>query len=264
MSTDYSSSFDPVDYLKARWEGIPTASYIRYNIANFLIQFYQDIHRQLDTTSIQLLELAGGPALGNIIGAGPYVSKITFTDYLPSNVEQVALWKEKSPKAFNWDSVFQHVVKETVGEEADITAIAANWQEQLRKKITTLGHCDFTREGFIDPSLIPAGGFDVLVTSGSLESVAKNEADLTAMLKTCHSLLREGGFLAVAIFGKASTYQVNPDDDKNIFYNLYLTEEIARKALTEAGFTIERFKLLQNNQSELVPNECYWYVARKT
>ena len=263
MSTDYSSSFDPVDYLKARWEGIPTASYIRYNIANFLIQFYQDIHQKLDTTGIQLLELAGGPALGNIIGAGPYVSKITFTDYLPLNLEQVALWKEKSPKAFNWDSVFQRIVKETVGEEADITAIAADWEEQLRKKITTLGHCDFTREGFIDPSLVPAGGFDVLVTTGSLESVAKDETDFTAMLKTCHSLLREGGFLAVAIYGKASTYQLSPNDDKKIFYFLYLTEEMARKAITEAGFTIERFKMVEGDQSKYVPNECYCYVARK-
>ena len=265
MSTDYSSGFDPVSYLNTRWDAQkapPSALDLKYRIAISMAHFFHDYRHQWDARNAQVLELGGGPVIGNILGAGPYVSKITFTDYLPSNLEQVALWKEKSPKAFNWDSAFQHVVKEIVSEEADITAIAADWQEQLRKKITTLGHCDFTKEGFIDPSLVPAGGFDVLVTSGALEDVAKDKDNFTAMLKTCHSLLRKGGFMAATTYGKHSSYKVDPKDEK-VFYALYLTKEILHEALTEAGFNIERHQLIKVDQIEFNPSECYCYVARK-
>ena len=79
----------------------------------------------------------------------------------------------KSPKTFNWDAAFQHVGKETRGTEADVVAVATEWQEQLREKISTLDHCDITREGFIDPGLVPEGGFDVLMTSGTLKDIVK-------------------------------------------------------------------------------------------
>ena len=266
MSTDYSSGFDPVGYLEYRWDISKADTHkmsIRYKIAVFMTQFYQDFHPHWDPRGAQVLEIGGGPAIGNVIGAGPYVSKITFTDYLPANLEQVTLWKEKSPKAFNWDAAFQHVVKETKGKEVDVVTIATEWEEQLREKISTLDHCDFTREGFIDPSLVPEGGFDVLTTSGALEDVAKDKGEFAAMLKTCHSLLRQGGYMAAATYGKHSTYKVTPNAEKT-FYALYLTEEIVREAFSKAGFNLERFVLNIVDQTESIPSECYCYVARKT
>ena len=266
MSTEYGSGFDPVDYLESRWDlskADTNTLYIKYKIAVFMTQFYQDFHPHWDPRGARVLEIGGGPAIGNVIGAGPYVSKITFTDYLPANLEQVTLWKEKSPKAFNWDAAFQHVVKETKGKGADVVTIATEWEEQLREKISTLDHCDFTREGFIDPSLVPEGGFDVLTTSGALEDVAKDKGEFAAMLKTCHSLLRQGGYMAAATYGKRSTYKVTPNAEKT-FYALYLTEETVREALSEAGFNLERFELIKVDPIEFIPSECYCYVARKT
>ena len=95
MSTDYSSGFDPVAYLENRWDvhkTLPIKLNLRYRITAFMADFYQGFHHQWDSRNTHVLELGGGPAIGNILGAGPYVSKITFTDYLPSNLEQVALW----------------------------------------------------------------------------------------------------------------------------------------------------------------------------
>ena len=265
MSTDYSSGFDPVGYLESRWDvskAESNAMGIKHNIAVFMAQFYRDFHPHWDPRGAQVLEIGGGPAIGNVIGAGPYVSKITFTDYLPANLEQVTLWKEKSPKAFNWDPAFQHVVKETKGEGADVVTIATEWEEQLREKISTLDHCDFTREGFIDPSLVPEGGFNILMSSGALEDVAKDKGEFAAMLKTCHSLLRQGGYMAAATYRRQSTYKVTPNAEKE-FHCLYLTEETVREALSDSGFNIECFDVIRGDQVEFNPGGCYCYVARK-
>ena len=265
MSTDYTSGFDPVSYLESRWDQTKAgtdARYIKYTIATFMAHFYQDFHHQWAPTGAHVLELGGGPAIGNLFSAGPYVSKITFTDYLPANLEQITLWKKKSPKAFNWDAAFQHVVKETRGAEADVVALATEWQEQLREKISTLDHCDITREGFIDPGLVPEGGFDVLATSGTLESVAKDKGEFAAMLKKCHSLLQQGGYITIAAYGKHTMYKVGPNAEKE-FHCFYFTDEIARETLAEAGFNIERFELIKVKPLEFAPSECYCYVARK-
>ena len=266
MSTDYSSGFDPVDYLESRWDPSKAdtkALYIKYKVATSMARFYQDFHHHWEPRGARVLEVGGGPAIGNVIGAGPYVSKITFTDYLPANLEQVTLWKEKSPKAFNWDAAFQHVVKEIRGQEADVAAVVNEWQEQLREKISNLEHCNVRREGFIDPSLVPEGGFDVVTTSGALEDVAQDKGEFVAMLKTCHSLLKQGGYMVAATYGKHSTYKVSPNAEK-IFYALYFTEESVCEALIEAGFSLVEFELIKVNSIKCIPSECYFYVARKT
>ena len=134
-----------------------------------------------------------------------------------------------------------------------------SWQEQLHEKISTLEHCDFRRDGFIDPSLVPEGGFDVVTTSGALEDVAQDKSEFTAMLKTCHSLLKQGGYMVAATYGKENMYKVNPNADK-AFYALYLTEEIVCEALIEAGFNLEEFEAIQVDS---IRTECYCYVAKK-
>ena len=59
------------------------------------------------------------------------------------------------------------------------------------------------------------------------------------MLKTCHSLLRKDGFLAIATYGLNNTgYRL----DETEYRDVYLTEEAVQSAITEAGFTIDRFE----------------------
>ena len=265
MSTDYSSGFDPVDYLESRWDPSKAdtkALYIKYKVATFMARFYQDFHHHWDPRGAQVLEVGGGPAIGNVIGAGPYVSKITFTDYLPANLEQVTLWKEKSPKAFNWDAAFQHVVKEIRGQEADAVAVANEWQEQLHEKISTLDYCDLKREGFVDPTLVPESGFSVITSSGSFEAVAKDKSSFTAMMRMCHSLLQQGGYIATATYGKNNTYKVGPNAEKK-FHCFYFTDEMVKEALAESGFSLERFEVIKVDKIGYALSECYCYVARK-
>ena len=246
---------DPLSYLEGCWVMPPTGRAhvaLKRKAAVSMARFYQDLHHNWDSNSAQVLELGGGPSIGNLLSIGPYVSKITFTDYLPTNVEQVALWKEKSPKSFNWDATFEHVAKEIVGQ-GDIKTVVTEWQDQLREKLTTLGHCDCTREGFIDPSLVPVGGFDILISSGTLEHVAKDVEEFTQMLKTCHSLLCKGGFLATATYGRSTGYKL----DGTEYQDVYLTEEAVQMAMTEAGFTIDRFEQIISEKLN------YFCVARK-
>ena len=165
-------------------------------------------------------------------------------------------------KAFNWDAAFQHVVKEIRGQEADVVAVANEWQEQLREKISNLEHCDFRMEGFIDPSLVPEGGFDVVTSNGSFEAVAKDRSSFTAMMKMCHSLLQQGGYLANATYMKNNTYKVGPNAEKE-FHCFYFTDEMVKEALAESGFSLERFEVIKVDKIGYAANECYCYVARK-
>lgn len=259
MSTDSRGSyyFDPVSYLEGCWV-VPFGgahAALKRKVAVFMSRFHQDFRSNWDPSSAHVLELGGGPSIGNLFSVGPYVSNITFTDYLPINVEQVALWKEKSPKAFNWDESFEHVAKEIVGQDMDVKAVVSEWQDQLRKKLTTLGHCDCTKEGFVDPSLVPEDGFDILITSGTLEHVARDVGEFRQMLKTCHSLLRKGGLLAIATYGLNNDVYILHETE---YRDVYLTEEAVQSAITEAGFTIDRFE-----QVISVDFRNYTCVARK-
>ena len=153
-------------------------------------------------------------------------------------------------------------MKEIRGQEADVAAVANEWQEQLREKISTLDHCDFRREGFIDPSQVPEDGFNVVTTSGAFENVAQDKGEFAAMLKTCHSFLRQGGYMVAATYGKHNKYKVSLNAEKT-FYALYVTEEMVREVLIEAGFNLEKFEVIKVDSVEFIPSECYCYVARK-
>ena len=256
MSDSSGDYFDPVSYLEYCWVMSTGGAHValKRKVAVFMTRFFQDFHHNWAPSSAHVLEIGGGPSIGNLLSIGPYVSKITFTDYLFTNLEQVALWKEKSPKSFNWDATFEHVAKEVAGS-GEVKAVVTEWQDQLREKLTTLSHCDCTREWFIDPSLVPVGGFDILITSATFEHVAKDVREFTKMLKTCHSLLQKGGFLATSTYGRTTGYKI-PNDDKE-YRDVYLTEEDVQLAITEAGFTICKFEQI------ILEDENYTCVARK-
>ena len=87
-----------------------------------------------------------------------------------------------------------------------------------------------------------------------LEHVARDVGEFRQMLKTCHSLLRKDGHLAIATYGLSTGYRL----DETEYRNVSLTEEAVQSAITEAGFTIDRFEQVISGE-----NRNYTCVASK-
>ena len=241
MSLDYSD-FDAAAYLRLRFtfsEDQPKLVYMHDSL-DFMRRFFQEYgDKHFDSTRTKAVEIGGGPSILHLISAAPYVSEIVFTDYVPACLEQVNLWRRKAPSAFNWGPAFEYVANQENPESLTLSEMAKK-EEKVREKLTKLCLCDLTKEPVVDRVVIPKGGFDILITSGAIEVSAKSEADMVVMLQKCSNLLANGGFMVAIVHEMLSTYKAKGEDDKEL-HTFYITEDMLRRGLNEAGLSVERF-----------------------
>ena len=265
MSTDYSD-FDPVGYMRMRFtkEGSPEMLASKFETLDFMHSFCQDYNQHWDASGAVTLEIAGGPSILNLICLEPHIKRVVFTDLVPACLEQVELWKQRSPNAFNWSPFFEYAVKECVGDlTGDTASKVAQREDELRKKISRMCTCDLTADPILHPEEVPKDGFDLLVMSGAFEVVAKDEEDLVCMLQKCNNLLREGGFFVVVVHAKQSWYKVTPQDEKTL-HTFHIDKEMLHRGLARSGFAVQRFSTYGARKAEFSPiEEIYRFVATK-
>ena len=265
MSTDYSD-FDPVSYLRMRFtkEGNPEILASKFETLDFLHRFCHDYSQFWDPSESVAVEIAGGPSILNLICIAPHVKRAVFTDLVPACLEQVELWKQKSPTAFNWSPFFEYAVKECADDPtSDTISKVSQREDELRKKLSQMCTCDLTQDPIIAPEDIPEGGFNVLVTSGGFEAVAKDEEDFFCMLRKCNNLLRGGGYMVAIIHAKQSWYKVTPQDQK-LLHTFHIHQEMLQRGLAQSGFVVQRFSKYGARKAEFSPiGEIYRFVAKK-
>lgn len=265
MSTDYSD-FDPVGYLRMRFtkEGNPEMLASKFETLDFVHRFCQDYSQCWDPSRAVAVEIAGGPSVLNLICIVPHIKRVVFTDLVPACLEQVELWKQRSPNAFNWSPFFEYAVKECARDlTGDIASKVTQKEDELRKKLSRMCTCDLTEDPIIPPEDTPKGGFDLLVISGAFEVVAKSEEDLVCMLQKCNNLLREGGFIVAVVHAKQSWYKVTPQDEKSL-HTFFIDKEMLHRGLARSGFAVQRFGQYGVRKVEFSPiAEIYRFVAKK-
>lgn len=261
MSTDYSD-FDAAAYLRLRFtleDDHPKRPYMCDSL-DFVHDFFQNY--RFDAAKTKMVEIGGGPSILHLVSAAPHVSEIVFSDYAPSSLKQVDLWKRNAASAFNWGSVFDYVAR----KEGLTASKKAQRETELRKKLTKLCSCDLTANPIIDDEVVPKGGFDILITSGAIEAVAQSEEEYFLMQQKCSALLAPGGIM-VAIANqhkKDTTYKVTMRDTKALHAFCGVNEAMLWKGLERAGLTVERFHTSEGNKSHYSQMEAvHRIVARK-
>ena len=231
---DYTH-FNARSYLYQRYpgdvfEGEPNPDYSGHWIMPCYHKFYQQFHKEWDTTTATLLDLGGGPCIHCQISAAPYVAKIYHSDYVESCRDEVLLWKNKDPNAYDWSPYFKHVVN-TLEGQSDPDAVTKR-MELLRSKIDDVLFCDAKLTNMV-PKLRPSK-VDIVVSNACIESLVKSVEEYESIIERIKDLLNPKGFFLTMVNLGCSVYDI---DGKQ--YPCYpMVEEGVIASLQKSGFKI--------------------------
>ncbi len=197
--------------------------------------FYQTHGKSLN--SGKLLEFGGGPVLYPLISASPFISEITFADYMQSSIDAITAWKDESKGSHDWSPYFQFVLSELEGCEVGKEELALLRQKDLRKKLSELYLCDLRAEELVT-SLPPDNlhkKFDIISTHFCCDAVAKTIEEYQDFVKSLNKYLRPGGFI-ISLVSLEESYWHKYGDERN--FHLFLRKEDVKLAYEMAGFSI--------------------------
>ena len=253
-------SFDARRYLDARYSSPETRS----STLEFFYTFFRDYHTNWDPSKAVLLELGAGPSLQLVLASTPFFSNVIVSDFEDSCVEQVRLWVNRSPDAFNWKPTVEHILKHCEGKaenEVDASTVSQR-EEEARRKISKAVHCDVTQDTVgLDPSDIPVGGFDVITSSDSLAPAVNNQEEFVQALRNTRGVLKKGGYLCALIAGKGTYYSIAGDSSERL-PTCYVTEQNVKDAIRDAGLHLVKFDSTPPVPGVADTAELYLCIAR--
>ena len=237
----------------------------RAAVTQFYSRFFSKYYTNWDPSKAVLLEVGAGPSLRVSIIATPFVAKIVHSDLEANCNKEAQLWVDRSPDAFNWKPTIEYVIKHCASgskSEVDPTAVMER-EEELRRKISAIIQGDVNKEKVgLDPAVIPAGGFDVVIACGCLTSAVTSQEGFVQALKNIHGVMKVGGYLCAAIAGRSTQYKLALDSKET--HTLYhATDSAVKEAFTHAGLHVEDFDIQDFSSALCNITEWYGCIARK-
>ena len=252
--------FDARRYLTARYKSPETRS----STLQFFYSFFSKYHTNWDPSKASLLELGAGPSLQLVFASTAFFSNVVVSDFEDTCVQEVNLWVNESTDAFNWKPIVEHVLRFCEGKtESDVEPFdVTQREEEARRKISAVVHCDVTRDNVgLDASIIPVGGFDVITASASLTPAVKKQEEFVQALRNVRGVLKEGGYLCALIAGKCTYYNIASDSSEKL-PTCYVTEQDVRDAIRDAGLQMEEFEIIDPVPGLAIATDLYLCVAR--
>jgi hypothetical protein len=213
----------------------------------------------VDPNASKSLDIGCGPTLTGAIGLAPYVSSIVLSEYEHTNLNELKLWKEKSPQAFNWRPFMLATLTTSEDDQHIDDAYIRAREEDFRSQISDIIPCDVRTKEIIDPQYIPKGGFDVITCMGALEAAASTMSELYWMFENINSLMRPGGLLVVYISLKCTYYSLGEPPKR--YPVLYITDSDVQDALDKAGFNAKDWSITPSRESLFTDVKEYYIGA---
>ncbi|XP_029848357.2 nicotinamide N-methyltransferase-like [Ixodes scapularis] len=221
----HKTTFLPLNYIKN------TKNYV-------LFRFQQEeLHHIFNSDLIQgstLVDIGSGPTVNFVLSATKKFRDIVVSDLVESNRLEVDKWLKKSADSVDW-SFRAEQVAELEGHR-DTKKGALEIMERARRAISKVIPCDV-----LEPGVLPKEHkkpFDVVLSCNCLEAATADPESFGRVLANMGSLVKPGGFLVMVGTGGITWYEVG----NKPLPMMVLTEEIIRKAVTDAGFEIVRFR----------------------
>ncbi|MBI1277186.1 MAG: hypothetical protein GC179_03565 [Anaerolineaceae bacterium] len=211
-----------------------------FNARDYLHEYYADIGsenlailhfmvRALSEVSPDsvLLDFGGGPTVYSLIASANHAREIHFCDYLDTNLEQVRMWLECHPQAFNWTEFIKTTL---VLEGNDYSKQGVcDRERKIRQRVTQVLHCD---ANLPQPIETDVDGYDVLVTNFCAESATDSVEQWRRFVTNITSLIKPGGRLIMSTLKGASSYGVGAES----FPAVNIMEDDLMELLIDIGF----------------------------
>ena len=255
------AEFDARRYLNARYKSPETRS----STLKFFYRFFNKYHVNWDPSKAFLLELGAGPSLQLVLASTAFFSNVVVSDFEDSCVQEVKFWVHRSPDAFSWKPIVKYMLKHCEGKtesEADSSAVMQR-EEEARRKISAVVHCDVTQENLgLDRAVMPVGGFDVITASASLTPAVKKQEGFVQAIRNARDVLKDGGYLCALIAGKCTYYNMSADSSEK-WPTCYITQQDARDAIRDAGLYLEEIEIIDPVPGLAVATDLYLCIAKK-
>lgn len=179
---------------------------------------------------VRCLEYGGGPSIVNLISAAAKVDCIVFADYLEANRQALKSWIDGSPTAYNWAPLVEYVVRNLEGKR-DPKAVSER-EEELKRKIKSIVHCDATKDCIVDLEDSDIGKpFDVVTTSLCVDVCAISKEHYKSTVEKLCKMLKPNGYLCMFGVLEESFYTFG----KAKFHHYALSHNTLDEAMKEAG-----------------------------
>ena len=228
MANNYTANFNPREYLNEYYLVEPEIEDI--SVVRFMVEFLRDMPSGLLT-----LEFGGGPTLFAEAALAPKSKEIHFCDYVAASLNEIRLWLDNDPKAFNWDSYIKLALEE---ENAPTTPQAiAQRAAEMRRKITLLMACDALADA-------PLGRentvqYDLVVAQAVTETVSSSVSEWIRVIQNISTLVTPGGWLLISVLTGTAGYYIG---DK-LFSCVDLTDDDIRQGYRAAGYNLNTLRL---------------------
>lgn len=203
-------------------------------------KFYEQYHKEWDISKARLLDLGGGPCIYSHISAAPFVSEIYHSDYVESCRDEVLMWKNRDPGAYDWSPYFKFVLH-TLENQSDPDAVAKR-TEMVQNKIKRVVLCNVK-----DPNLLPdyiGEKFDIVTSNACIENLVTSVEEYETVLNRIKGLLNRKGFFITMANLECTFYHVNGKR----YPSFPITEENIVSSLDKAGFTLHHKALYLKSQ----------------
>ncbi|KAM9299115.1 indolethylamine N-methyltransferase-like [Gastrophryne carolinensis] len=231
----YQSSFDPKAYL-ASFCSLGSG---RDQILNFRLRKCFETFGPGGIKGDVLIDIGSGPSIYQLLSACESFPYIIASDFTDQNRKEFEKWLNGDPEAYDWSKLLKTVC-ELEGKSRD------KWEEKqskMRSRIQKVLKCDVTKSNPLDPADVPLA--DCLITALCLETACQNLEAYYSAIKNITSLLKQGGHLVVIGVLGDSFYKVG----QKRFFCLPLDEDIVRRTVTQAGYTIVDMEIFR------IPNQ---------
>ena len=196
--------------------------------------FYQQYQKEWDNSTALLLEVGGGPCIYSYVSAVPYVAKIIHSDYVKANLDEVSMWKNKDPDAFDWSPYFKYVIQKLEGRTSHNAILER--EKKLRDLLTTIP-CDLKAD-VVAPAVDKP--VDILSSNFCLATSADNLEEYKIWLKKFYDMVVSKGFFVSLTSIGLTWYKF---DDLVYHASPSLSLEDVKQHYKEAGFDVVRAKL---------------------
>ena len=108
----------------------------------------------------------------------------------------VELWIAGSPTAYNWSPLVEYVVR-NLERESDPKAVFDR-EEELKRKIKSIVHCDATKDSIVDLEAFDVGKpFDIVTTSSCEDVCAVSKEHYKSTVAKLCKMLKPNGYLCM-------------------------------------------------------------------
>lgn len=238
-------SFEPIPYLN-EYFNYPSDNCGGVGIENEqFLQFFAQVAHENNLNDCLLLDFGCGPTIYSIISLGKNCREIHESDYLPQNLEQVKLWQQGNPQAFNWHPYVRRALQmETaLNQNLDIHENIDITDEQVQERATLLRNKITSIKKGNARAINPVGEegkalYEAVVSSYCLEGVATDLTEWKKLVTNLSSTIKPGGLLIFATQIEADSYRIG--DGYGTVVNL--TEEDIVQTLLDCNFDSDSIK----------------------